>query len=293
MKPVNTEDFKITGEFKIEDRPTAVELSASELKTAKALKKLSKKLYKLQEMMFANNRYSVLICLQGMDTSGKDSLVREVFRRFNARGINVHSFKSPNNIELQHDYLWRHYLALPEKGNFAVFNRSHYENVLVSRVHPEIILNENLPGITTVEEIPEDFWQQRFEQINNFEKHISQNGVIVLKFYLHLSREEQKRRLLRRLENEKHNWKFTPGDLEEREHWEQYTKHYEEAINNTSKPHASWYVIPADDKANARYLVAQTIYDVLKQYKDIKEPLVDEEVLQNISAYREKLKNEE
>lgn len=293
MKPVNTEDFKISGEFKISNRPTAVDLAVSELKMAKALKKLSKKLYKLQEMMYANNRYSVLICLQGMDTSGKDSLVREVFRRFNARGINVYSFKKPSTIELQHDYLWRHYLALPEKGKFTVYNRSHYENVLVSRVHPENVLNENLPGITTIEDIPEDFWQQRFEQINNFEKHISRNGVIVIKFYLHLSKDEQKRRLLRRLENEKHNWKFTPSDLEEREHWDKYVNYYEEAINNTSKPHAPWYVIPADDKANARYLVAQTIYDVLKQYKDIKEPLVDEEVLQNISAYREKLKNEE
>lgn len=292
MKPVNTEEFKITGEFKIGDKPTTVEVSQSELKLAKALKKLSKKLYKLQEMMFANNRYSVLICLQGMDTSGKDSLVREVFRRFNARGINVHSFKTPSSSELQHDYLWRHYIALPEKGKFGVFNRSHYENVLVSRVHPEYILNENLPGITTVEEIPENFWQQRFEQINNFEKHITQNGVIVIKFYLHLSKGEQKRRLLRRLENEKHNWKFTPSDLEERELWDKYIEYYEDAINNTSKPHAPWYVIPADDKANARYLVAQTIYDVLKQYTDIKEPLVDEEVLENISMYREKLRNE-
>ena len=293
MKSVNTEAFKITGDFKIDSAPTTIEISKSEEKLEKALKKLSKKLYKLQEMMFANNRYSVLICLQGMDTAGKDSLVREVFRRFNARGINVYSFKTPNSTELSHDYLWRHYIALPEKGKFAVFNRSHYENVLVSRVHPEIIVNENLPGITAVEEIPDDFWQQRFDQINNFEKHISQNGTIVIKFYLHISKGEQKRRLLRRLENEKHNWKFTPSDLEERELWDKYIEYYEETINSTSQPHAPWYVIPADSKANARYLVAKTIYNVLKQYEDIKEPLVDEEVLENISAYREKLKNEE
>lgn len=292
MKPVNTEDFKITGEFSMSDIPTSLDLSCSEEEIGASLKKLSKKLFKLQELMFANNRYSVLICLQGMDTSGKDSLVREVFRRFNARGINVYSFKTPTNTELGHDYLWRHYLVLPEKGKFAVFNRSHYENVLASRVHPEYLLNENLPGITSIEEIPEDFWQQRFEQINNFEKHIAHNGTIVLKFYLHLSKHEQKNRLLRRLDDKKRNWKFSPLDIAEREYWDKYVTFYEEAINNTSQTYAPWYVIPADDKGTARYLVAKTIYDVLKT-KDIKKPLVDEEVLENISKYREKLKNEE
>lgn len=293
MKPIETRDFKITGDFKIGERPTQINDDLSELKLAKELKKLSKKLFKIQELMFANSRYSVLICLQGMDTSGKDSLVREVFRRFNARGINVHSFKTPSSNELGHDYLWRHYVMLPEKGKFTVFNRSHYENVLVSRVHPELLLNENLPGITTVEDIPKDFWTQRFEQINNFEKHIAQNGTIVLKFYLHLSKDEQKNRLLRRLENEKHNWKFAPSDIEERGFWEDYTKYYEEAISNTSKPHAPWYVIPADNKPLARYLVAKTIYDELRKYDDIEEPHVDEEVLNNISAYRTKLREEE
>jgi PPK2 family polyphosphate:nucleotide phosphotransferase len=242
--------------------------------------------------MYANNRYSVLVCLQGMDTSGKDSLVREVFRRFNARGVNVFSFKTPSSVELEHDYLWRHYIALPEKGKFAIFNRSHYENVLITRVHPEYIANENLPGITTLEEIPEDFWQQRFEQINNFEKHITQNGTIVLKFFLHLSKEEQKQRLLRRLNKEKHNWKFAPSDLDERELWDDYQKYYEDALNKTSKDHAPWYVIPADNKETARYLVAKTIFDCLKKYDDIKEPSVDEEVLENINLYKDKLKNE-
>jgi len=292
MEPVNTQDFKITDQFSIQDRPTGIDISCSPEEIEAALKKLSKKLYKIQEMMFANNRYSVLICLQGMDTSGKDSLVREVFRRFNARGINVYSFKTPTSTELGHDYLWRHYIALPEKGKFTVFNRSHYENVLASRVHPEYLLNENLPGITTIDEVPEDFWRQRFEQINNFEKHLAQNGTMILKFYLHISKDEQKNRLLRRLEDEKRNWKFTPSDIAEREFWDDYITYYEEAINNTSKPYAPWYVIPADDKGVARYLVAKTIFDVLKKIEGIKKPLVDEEVLENISMYREKLKNE-
>lgn len=292
MKAIDTEDFKVTGNFDITKAPTLIDTETSEKKVHKALKEESKKLGKLQDKMYANNRYSVLVCLQGMDTSGKDSLIREVFRRFNARGVNVYSFKTPSAAELEHDYLWRHYIALPEKGKFAVFNRSYYENVLITRVHPEFILNENLPGISTVEEIPEKIWEERYEQINNFEKHITQNGTIVFKFFLHLSKEEQKQRLLRRLNKEKHNWKFAPSDLDERQYWDDYQKYYEEAINATSKKHAPWYVIPADNKETARYLVAKTIFDALKKYEDIKEPAVDEKVLENISLYRNKLQNE-
>lgn len=289
MKLVNTDDFKVTVPFLLADCPTRIDVDVSEEKKACKLKKVSKKISKIQEKMYANNRYSVLICLQGMDTSGKDSLIREVFRRFNARGVNVYSFKTPTSAELEHDYLWRHYIALPEKGKFAVFNRSHYENVLITRVHPEFILNENLPGITTVEEIPEDLWQQRYGQINNFEKHIAQNGTIVFKFFLHISKEEQRQRLLRRLNKEKHNWKFAPSDLEERQLWDKYQEYYEETINNTSQPHAPWYVIPADNKETARYIVASVIENELKKYDDIKEPLVDEEVLENINIYKKKL----
>lgn len=292
MKAVNTEDFKVASTFSITKTPTRIDLEAPDTKIHNELKKVSKKLGKLQDKMYANNRYSVLVCLQGMDTSGKDSLIREVFRRFNARGVNVYSFKTPSLNELEHDYLWRHYIALPERGKFSVFNRSHYENVLITRVHPEFILNENLPGITTVAEIPKDIWEQRFEQINNFEKHITQNGVVVFKFFLHLGKEEQRQRLLRRLNKPEHNWKFAPGDLDERELWDDYQKYYEEAINNTSKKKAPWYVIPADNKEIARYLVAKTIFDALKQYDDIKVPEVNEEVLENINAYRKKLNEE-
>ncbi|RZJ55353.1 MAG: polyphosphate kinase 2 family protein [Flavobacterium sp.] len=272
--------------------PTKIDLGASEDRIKEALKDTGKELSSLQDKMYANNRYGMLICLQGMDTSGKDSLVREVFKRFNVRGVVVHSFKTPTSAELEHDYLWRHYIALPEKGKFAVFNRSHYENVLVSRVHPEYLLNENLPGINEVEDVPDDFWQQRFNQINNFEQHLAQNGTIVLKFFLNLSKDEQKERLLRRLENPKHNWKFAPGDLEERALWDKYQEYYQDAINNTSKPHAPWYIIPADDKAAARYIVAQAILDELSKYKDIKEPELDDEVKAHISQYREALNNE-
>jgi len=230
--------------------------------------------------------------LQGMDTAGKDSLIREVFKEFNARGVVVHSFKTPNSSELEHDFLWRHYLALPEKGKFAVFNRTHYENVLVTRVHPEYIMNENIPGIEKVEDITPEFWENRFESINAFEKHVASNGVIILKFFLHLSKEEQRQRLMRRLETEKHNWKFSPGDLKERALWNDYTTNYEEAINKTSKPHAPWYIVPADNKETARYIVAKTILDELEKYTDIKEPEMDDKVRENIALYREFLKVE-
>lgn len=293
MKKINTEDFKITSPKKLSEIPTKLHVKATEEEVKKALKKTRKELGELQDTMYAHNKYSVLICLQGMDTSGKDSLIREVFKQFNPRGVMVYSFKTPNSNELEHDYLWRHYIALPEKGKFAIFNRTQYENVLVTRVHPEYILSENLPGIEKVEDIPKNFWKKRMEQIVNFENHIAENGIIVLKFFLHLSKEEQRQRLLRRLEKAKHNWKFSPGDLKERGFWDDYQKYYEEAINATSKENAPWYVIPADDKEMARYIVAKTILDVLSNYTDIQEPELDDKVKEHISAYKAVLEKEE
>jgi PPK2 family polyphosphate:nucleotide phosphotransferase len=227
-----------------------------------------------------------------MDTSGKDSLIREVFKEMNPRGVVVHSFKTPNSTELEHDYLWRHYLALPEKGKIAVFNRTHYENVLVTRVHPEYILGENLPGIDKVEDISEAFWAKRLDQIRNFEQHLFENGMIILKFYFHMSKDEQKKRLLRRLEEEKHNWKFSVGDLKERERWDDYMRFYEEAINKTSTENAPWFVIPADDKEYARCIVGNIVLEELKKRSDIDEPELDEKVKANIDVYRQMLENE-
>ena len=291
MTDADPASFKVTDDFNAQTAPTYLDLGATEKEIKKEQKKVRKKLGKLQDTMYANNRTSVLICLQGMDTSGKDSLIREVFRFFNARGVNVYTFKQPSINELDHDYLWRHYIALPERGKFAVFNRSHYENVLVTRVHPEFLLKENLPGIEDVKDIPGNFWDMRFEEINNFEKHLSQNGTIILKFFLNISKEEQRHRLLRRLDKKSHNWKFSPADLDERGYWEDYQKYYEDAINKTSRKHAPWYAIPADDKKAARYFVAKIIFDELNKC-DFKDPEVDDEVLENISAYKRKLSNE-
>lgn len=292
MKSIDPKDFKVTDKIKLSKLPTLLKVDADADEKEEKLDKVQAKLSDLQDVMYAYNKYSVLICLQGMDTSGKDSLIREVFKEFNPRGVVVHSFKTPNSTELEHDYLWRHYIALPEKGKFAIFNRTHYENVLVTRVHPEYILAENLPGINSVDDIKPKFWKDRIEQINNFESHIAQNGTIVMKFFLHLSKEEQRKRLLRRLEEEKHNWKFSPADLKEREHWDEYQEYYEEAINKTSTDHAPWYVVPADDKDMARYIVAKIIWEEMKKYTDIQDPELNEEIKGNLALYKEQLKKE-
>ena len=289
MKSIDPNDFKVTDKIKLSKIPTLLDIEASEEEKEEKLDKVRNKLSDLQDVMYSHNKYGVLICLQGMDTSGKDSLIREVFKEFNPRGVVVHSFKTPNSTELEHDYLWRHYIALPEKGKFAIFNRTHYENVLVTRVHPEYILGENLPGINSVDDITPKFWKNRIEQINNFEKHIAENGTIVMKFFMHLSKEEQRERLLRRLEEEKHHWKFSPGDLKEREHWDEYQKYYEEAINKTSTDYAPWYIIPADDKEMSRYIVAKIIWEEMQKHTDIKEPELDDKIKANIEMYKKEL----
>ena len=290
MKSINPDDFKVTANINLSKIPTRLNVDADKEDKEAELDKVQVKLSKKQDAMYAHNKYAFLICLQGMDTSGKDSLIREVFKEFNPRGVVVHSFKTPNSTELEHDYLWRHYLALPEKGKFSVFNRTHYENVLVTRVHPEYILFENLPEIKAVTDITPQFWENRMEQINNFEKHIAQNGTKILKFYFHMSKEEQRLRLLKRLENPEDNWKFSTGDLKEREHWDSYMNYYEEAINHTSKEHAPWFVIPADDKEMARYIVAKIIWEEMQKLTDIQEPELDPKVKENMDFYKEQLK---
>lgn len=292
MKKINTDHFKITSNIKLKEQSTTYNLEANEDEIKKELRKARKKLGKVQDTMYAHGKYAVLVCLQGMDTSGKDSLIREVFKDFNARGVVVHSFKVPTDLELKHDYIWRHYIALPARGKFGIFNRTHYENVLVTRVHPGYILGENIPTIKSITDINDSFWDSRFEQIQNFEKHITDNGTIIFKFFLNISKEEQKNRLLRRLDLPSKNWKFSPGDLKERKLWDKYQECYEDAINRTSKKHAPWYAIPADDKATARYIVAKTLYDNLKTYSDIQEPELDDDIKANIELYKTQLKSE-
>ncbi len=292
MNELKEKSFRVEEQVKLSEIDTLQDLGRSDKELKKELEDVREALGKFQDTLYAHGKYGVLVCLQGMDTSGKDSLIREVFKDFNVRGVVVHSFKVPTELELKHDYLWRHYIALPARGKFSVFNRTHYENVLVTKVHPEYILGENIPGINNVSDIDENFWDNRYRQINDFEKHIAENGTLIFKFFLHLSKEEQRQRLLRRLELKEKNWKFSPGDLKERKLWHLYQECYEEAINKTSKPHAPWYIIPADNKKAARLTVASILLEALKKYKDIEEPELDEKIKANLENFKVELEKE-
>jgi len=292
MKSINSSEYKISERINISKTNTYEDFGASKEELEDALRQTRRKLGKLQDTLYAHGKYAVLVCLQGMDAAGKDSLIREVFKDFNARGVVVHSFKVPTELERKHDYLWRHYIALPARGKFGVFNRTHYENVLVTRVHPEYILGEYLPNVHSVEDVNNEFWSKRLQQIVNFEKGIAQNGTLIFKFFLNLSKEEQKNRLIRRLEKKEKHWKFSPGDLKERKLWDTYMKCYEDAINFTSTPEAPWYNIPADNKPAARLLVASILLEELQQYSDIKEPELDPEVKARINEFKQQLEDE-
>lgn len=292
MKKIDIASYKIVSGLKLTDLNTSENLDCTDKELKKKLERLREDLGDFQNTLYAHGKYAVLICFQGMDTSGKDSLIREVFKDCNVRGVVVHSFKVPTELELDHDYIWRHYIALPPKGKFGVFNRTHYENVLVTKVHPEYILNENIPNINTVADIDKSFWDKRYKQINDFERHITENGTLVFKFFLNISKEEQRQRLLRRLRLQEKNWKFSPGDLKERNLWDNYQHCYEEAINRTSKPNAPWYVIPGDNKRASRLIVATILLEALKKYKDIKEPELDDKIKANIEAYKSQLEKE-
>ena len=292
MKKIEIKNHKIISQIKLSNLPSRIDLETGDDEVKYELRKVRRKLGKLQDTLYTHGKYSILVCLQGMDTSGKDSLIREVFKDFNARGEEVMSFKVPTELELKHDYLWWHYLALPARGKFGVHNRTHYENVLVTRVHPNYILGEKLPNIHSIEDVNDAFWDKRFEQINNFEKHLAENGTVIFKFFMNLSKDEQKRRLVRRLDLKHKNWKFSAGDLKERKLWDKYMECYEDAINRTSKAHAPWFNIPADNKPVARLTVATILYNTLKAYEDIKEPELDAKTKANIEVYRQELNNE-
>ncbi len=218
-----------------------------------------KHLAEVQDELYAHNRYSVLIIFQAMDAAGKDGAVKHIMSGFNPLGVKVYSFKAPNSAELDHDYFWRHQLALPARGEIAIHNRSHYENVLATRVHPEWILNEHIPGVESVKKIDDKFWEQRYKQIRRFEKNLADNGTIILKFFLHVSRKEQKKRFLERIDDPSKNWKFSLSDLKERAFWDDYQRAYEKALSATSTDYAPWFVIPADDKWFSRLAIAAII----------------------------------
>ena len=221
------------------------------------------KLSDYQDLLYAQNTYALLLIFQGMDTAGKDGVVRHVMSGVNPQGTQVHSFKAPSAEELDHDFLWRTTKALPERGRIGIFNRSYYEEVLVVRVHPEILEAQRLPPEVDRKRI----WKHRFDDINNFEKYLARNGIVVLKFFLHLSKEEQRRRLLARIDTPEKNWKFSVGDVKERGYWDDYMSAYEDALNQTSTEWAPWYVVPADHKWFTRTAVADVILSKLKSLR--------------------------
>ncbi|UKT65537.1 polyphosphate kinase 2 family protein [Pedobacter mucosus] len=218
----------------------------------------------LQERLYAANSHAILIIFQAMDAAGKDSAIEHVMSGLNPQGCQVFSFKTPTSEEYEHDFLWRHYKALPERGRIGIHNRSHYENVLVCKVHPEYILNENIPGYADVKKVDKQFWKQRYQSIRNFEEHLTANGTIIIKFFLHVSKEEQKLRFLERIEDPTKNWKFSSGDILERALWNDYMKAYEDVINETSTPDSPWHIIPADKKWFARLAISEIIAERLK-----------------------------
>ncbi|WP_231459686.1 polyphosphate kinase 2 family protein [Pedobacter sp. Leaf132] len=244
-------------------------------KAKDALVKSKIEVSQLQEKLYASGKYSLLIIFQAMDAAGKDSAIEHVMSGLNPQGCQVFSFKVPTTEEYEHDFLWRHYKALPERGRIGIHNRSHYENVLVCKVHPNYILSENIPGYANEKDINKDFWTQRYKSIRNFEEHLTANGVVILKFFLNVGKDEQKQRFLDRIEDPTKNWKFSSGDIKERALWKDYMKAYEDAINETATKDVPWHVIPADKKWFARLAISEIIEDKLKSM-DLKFPVLDE-----------------
>ena len=247
-----------------------------------------KSLAKRQEMLYAQDRWSVLTVFQAMDAGGKDSAIKHVMSGINPQGCEVHSFKVPSAEELAHDFLWPAATRVPQRGRIGIFNRSHYEEVLVVRVHPELLDRRRMPP----ELVRKDIWKQRFEDICNFERHLARNGVVVLKFFLHISKEEQRRRSLARLDEPAKRWKFSMSDVEERARWDDYMDAYEEMIRHTSTDHAPWYVVPGDNKWFARLVVAAALVDTLDRL-GLDYPKVEGSALQVMEKARQALLREE
>jgi PPK2 family polyphosphate:nucleotide phosphotransferase len=220
------------------------------------------KLSSLQNLLYASNRYSLLLIFQSMDAAGKDSSIKHVMSGINPQGCQVFSFKHPSNEELEHDFLWREIRCLPERGKIGIFNRSYYEEVLIVRVHPEILRSEGFPDVSG-----KNVWQNRYDSIMNLEKHLYHNGTRIIKFFLHMSKEEQRKRLLNRIDDQKKNWKLSMADIQERKFWSHYMKAYEACLSTTSTTKAPWYIVPADEKENTHLIISQIIMDAFNKLK--------------------------
>jgi PPK2 family polyphosphate:nucleotide phosphotransferase len=240
-----------------------------------------KRLAALQDRLYADHTYAILLVLQGLDTSGKDGVIKHVMSGVNPQGCEVHDFKAPSQIELDHDFLWRASVALPRRGHIGIFNRSYYEEVLVVRVHPELLARQSLPPKL----ITDTIWNERFEDINAFERHLARNGIVPIKVYLHISKKEQRKRLVTRIDDPDKRWKFNAGDLEERKLWDPYIEAYDDLIRATATEEAPWYVVPADHKWFTRLVVAAAMVEHLEAI-DPKYPTLDEGALRDLNAVR-------
>jgi len=285
---INSRDFRVKqgDKVKLDTWPTEVDpVYASKKEYKKMLAEQVDELSDLQRLHYASNRYALLLIFQAMDAAGKDGAIRNVMSGVNPQGCQVFSFKHPSAMELEHDFLWRTSQCLPERGRIGIFNRSYYEEVLIVRVHPEILRSQGIPdGLLDEETI----WQGRYRSIVDLENHLHCNGTRVIKFFLHLSEEEQRKRFLKRIDKPEKNWKFSLGDIEERKFWKQYMHAYEECLSATSSKDSPWYVVPADDKKNARLIISQVILDTFKSL-NMRYPEASEERKQELLSIRDEL----
>lgn len=293
-KDLNTSKFKVKSDDKVKLKnydPGYCDDLKDKDDAKEELERDIERISDLQYELYAENKRSLLIIFQAMDSAGKDSAIKHVFSGVNPQGCQVYSFKKPSTNELEHDFLWRHYIRLPERGQIGIFNRSHYENVLITKVHPELILYEQLPHINDLSDITPEFWENRYRQINDFEKTLVENGTTVIKFFLHLSKDEQKKRFLERIEKPKKHWKFSSADIRERQFWDDYLKAYESALSATSTKYAPWYIIPADNKWFSQVVIGKIIAETLEEMS-IKVPKLSDEEFDLLGKAKETLLSE-
>jgi PPK2 family polyphosphate:nucleotide phosphotransferase len=286
-RKIDAQRFYVEKDAKVElaKWPTQVKpYFKSKQEYEKLLNEHIRQLSDLQSRLYAENRYALLLIFQAMDAAGKDSAIKHVMSGVNPQGCQVYSFKHPSTEELEHDFLWRTTRVLPERGRIGIFNRSYYEEVLIVRVHPEILKNENLPDDSEAERV----WDDRYRSIVDLESHLHRNGTQIIKFFLHVSKEEQRKRFLKRIDDPEKNWKFSESDLAERGLWKQYTEAYEACLPATSRKSSPWYVVPADDKANARLIISQIIVDALSDLK-LSYPKPDDKRRRELQAIRKQL----
>jgi PPK2 family polyphosphate:nucleotide phosphotransferase len=284
--------FKIANvnRFSLKDFDTTYTAEYSKENAGEVLDDLIRKTAAMQNELYADKQYSLLIIFQAMDAAGKDSAIAHTMSGLNPQGCQVFSFKQPSAEEYEHDFLWRHYKALPESGRIGIHNRSHYENVLITKVHPELLMKENLPVVDDLKKSGKDFWDHRYHSIREFEKHLHRNGTVIIKFFLHVSKEAQKQRFLKRIDDPEKNWKFSAGDVAEREYWDDYMKAYEKAIKETATDENPWYIIPADKKWFTRIAISEIILHTINSLK-LKYPVLpkaEKDELQKMKIMLEK-----